>query len=67
VYAAAADIWRVKANHAASGFDFSTDNHNIRRSQLYTQYMAQAAYYDNMSAEGASGMGSMTREDTDAN
>ncbi len=62
---AAADIWQMKANHVANSFDFSTDNHSINRSQVYKQFMAQAAYYRSMSAEASGGSGDMKRKDTD--
>jgi hypothetical protein len=46
--AAAATIWRTKASHYASAYDFSTDNHNMRRSQLLTQAQSMAAMYASM-------------------
>lgn len=63
--AAAAEIWRTKANHAANSFDFSTDNHTVNRSQVYKQYMAMADYYSSLSAESSGGSEQMEREDTD--
>jgi len=63
---AAADIWRMKANHAANSFDFTTDNHSIKRSQVYQQYMKQADFYQAKSWKGGAGKGAMVREDTDA-
>ena len=42
---AAAGIWTKKAAHAAKGFDFSTDNHSIKRSQVSMQYMDMARFY----------------------
>lgn len=47
LYASAADLWRVKASQAAKVFDFSTDNHNLRRSQIMEHYLKMASYYDN--------------------
>jgi len=44
--AAAADIWNKKAAHYASAFDFSTDNHNIRRSQLIENCFRMAKFYE---------------------
>lgn len=44
---AAAQVWRDKAAFVAAGFDFSTDNHSVKRSQVYNQYIASAQFYDN--------------------
>jgi hypothetical protein len=63
---AAADIWTQKANTVSAQFDFSTDNHSIKRSQVYQVYLKQAEYYRGFSKHGAGGNGSMRREDTDA-
>jgi len=46
--AAAADIWRMKASHSAKYYNFSTDNHNLSRAQLYEHFMQQAQYYERM-------------------
>jgi hypothetical protein len=62
---AAADVWRTKANHASVSFDFSTDNHSIKRSQLFANYMQMADYYRGLSNEAAGGFGEMTRKDTE--
>ena len=43
---AAANIWRRKAAHAAKNFDFTTDNHSIKRSQVTAQYLDLARFYD---------------------
>ena len=48
IYAAAAHTWRQKASfYAITSFDFSTDNHSIKRSQLKTQAEQMANYYAN--------------------
>lgn len=52
VNAAAADVWRKKASHYASAYDFSTDNHNMKRSQLLTQAQQMASYYAGLSNVG---------------
>lgn len=39
---AAADVWDAKAAHVAGRFDIKTDNHELRRSQLRTSYLAMA-------------------------
>jgi hypothetical protein len=52
IYAAAADIWRRKAAHyASSSFDFSTDNHSIKRSQVYKHCLEMAEHYESMSSD----------------
>ena len=43
--AAAADVWRVKASHAAEYVDFSTDGHNVKRSQQAKAFLDMAAFY----------------------
>lgn len=49
---AAADVWRRKASHySATSFDFSTDNHSISRSQVYTHCLEMASYFEGMSAD----------------
>jgi hypothetical protein len=49
VYAAAADIWRVKSGHVASGVNFSTDNMRVDRGQLIKNCQSMAEYYGRMS------------------
>jgi hypothetical protein len=50
--AAAADIWRRKAAHyALTSFDFSTDNHSVSRSQVYTHCLEMANYFDGQSSD----------------
>lgn len=44
--ASAADIWRMKAAHASADFDFSTDNHSIKGSQVSIQCLKMADYYE---------------------
>ena len=44
--ATAADVWRMKAAQAAAAFDFSTDNHSLKRSQLSVQALQMAEYYE---------------------
>lgn len=43
--AAAGEIWQAKAAHYAESYDFSTDGHNFRRSQLIDHCNERAAYY----------------------
>lgn len=39
---AAAGVWRKKAANVANRFDVSTDNHDLKRSQLRAAYIAEA-------------------------
>ena len=50
LYAAAADIWRMKASHVAGLVDFSTDGHSVKRSQQAQQYLNMSQYYQSRSA-----------------
>lgn len=51
---AAAYIWRQKAAYfATTAFDFSTDNHSIKRSQLVAQALQMAEMYEGRSNEGS--------------
>lgn len=63
--AAAADIWRRKAAHAASGFSFSTDNHKVDRNQVYKHYTEMAEMYEAMGEQSVSTL-QIWRSDTDA-
>ncbi|SRR5258706_3852741 len=48
--AAASNIWRKKASHyAPSSFDFSTDNHSIRRAQVYDHAINMAEIFEGKS------------------
>jgi hypothetical protein len=44
--AAAADVWRMKAAHASSKFDFATDGHSVKRSQLVEMALKMAEHYE---------------------
>lgn len=46
--AAAADAWRVKAANAAKLYDFSTDNHNLSRSQFHEHCIEMAKQFERM-------------------
>jgi hypothetical protein len=56
LYAAAADIWRKKAGHYAGAYDFSTDNHSLKRSQLMAQARTMASQFNDL-AFSVSGSG----------
>jgi len=43
---AAADVWRRKAAHVAGRYDWSTDNHAMKPSQVKAHYMDMARYYE---------------------
>jgi len=43
--ACAADIWGQKAAHYVTAYDFSTDNHNLRRSQIIDNCLKMAREY----------------------
>jgi hypothetical protein len=49
--AAAADIWRKKAAHYAPSFDFSTDNHDLSRSQVYDHCVEMAQFFEGISGK----------------
>lgn len=58
---AAADVWRRKAAHVAnSGFDWKTDNHEVKRSQLRAQYLAMA---DSFAGQAQPSVNAWTRDD----
>lgn len=46
---AAADIWRMKAANAAKLYNFSTDGHNLSRSQIMEHCLKMCSYYEGMS------------------
>jgi hypothetical protein len=56
IYAAAADIWRTKAAHSAKMYDFSTDGHNLHRSQYMAQCLEMAKVYEGMAPRVSIGM-----------
>lgn len=43
--AAAADVWAQKASHYVTAYDFSTDNHNLRRSQIIDNCLKMSKEY----------------------
>jgi hypothetical protein len=53
--AAAAEVWNKKAAHyAPTTFDFSTDNHSIKRSLVYDHAIAQAKFFSSISRNAIS-------------
>lgn len=61
--ASAADIWRMKASHAAELVDWSTDGHNVKRSQAASACLSMAAYYQSRSYSEGVGTAKITRDD----
>lgn len=49
---AASAIWAEKASQTAALFDFSTDNHSIKRSQMRESYLEMARFYKNKAGVG---------------
>lgn len=61
--AAASDIWQIKASYYANKFDFSTDNHSVKYSQVAAQCLKMAEKYASMST-GANASVEMFRSDS---
>jgi len=61
--AAAADMWRVKASHAAEMVDWSTDGHSVKRSQTVRACLEMAAYYSSRSSSEGVQTAKITRDD----
>lgn len=53
VNAAAAEVWRKKAAYFSTAFDFSTDNHSVKRSQIRLHCLEQAEYFETLSEEAS--------------
>lgn len=60
--ASAAEVWRRKAAHFHSAVDFSTDNHSIKREQMYKHCIEQAQRFESIS-EGANESADLVRSD----
>ena len=63
IYGAAADIWQQKAAFYATQIDFSTDNHNIKRSHIVKQCEQMALRYASLSDNTGSDMAITMRGD----
>lgn len=61
--AAAADIWRLKASHAAELVDWSTDGHNVKRSQQVKACLDMASFYQSRSSTEGVTTAKITRDD----
>jgi hypothetical protein len=64
INAAAAEIMQMKANSVSNQFDFSTDKHSVKKSQVFKNYMERADYFRSKSKHSG-GHGMMRREDSD--
>lgn len=60
---AAADVWEMKASHAAKGYDFTADGATFHRSQVYDHCMKMAQHYKGM---GGMKVGRLFRGDVNA-
>lgn len=47
---AAAQVWRQKASNVAARYDVRTDNHDLKRSQLFKHFIDMAVQYERDSA-----------------
>ena len=63
LYAAAADIWRMKASHVAGLVDFSTDGHSVRRSQQVQAYLNMSQYFQSRSTSEGVQTSRIVRDD----
>lgn len=64
VYAAAAEIWRMKAAQVAERFDFTADGASFHASQLVAQYEKQAQRCESMATfSGGASSSTMYRDD----
>ncbi len=61
---AAAEIWRRKASYYGGQFDFSTDNHSVKKSTVYKQCLQMADFYE--SRAGAANVVTIYRSDVNA-
>lgn len=61
--AAAAECWRIMASWYARDFDFSTDNHSIKKGMTMGKCMELADYYDNRSKGGGVKVTTLWRAD----
>ena len=62
--AAAAEIWKMKAAKYATSFDFSTDNHSVKRGAVMKQCMEMAAFYESRAKSGGFNVTTLYRSDT---
>ena len=66
IYRAAAESWREKAGMVADGYDFESEGASFTRSQLYDNYVQQAARYAALAGNLTMAVGRPVEEEIDA-
>lgn len=61
--AAAAEIWRMKASWYATDYDFSTDNHSVKKGAVMQQCFKMAEFYESRSKSGGFQVTTLYRSD----
>ena len=61
---ASAQVWRKKASYYSTMYDVSTDNHNLKRSQLVEQAQKMVAYYEKEAQKQNPSRARFMREDS---
>jgi len=61
--AAAAEIWKMKAAAYTTSFDFSTDNHSIKRGDVMKRCMEMAQFYESRAKSGGFNVTTLYRSD----
>lgn len=61
--AAAAEIWKIKAAHYTTSFDFSTDNHSVKRGDVMRRCMDMASFYESRAKSGGFNVTTLYRSD----
>jgi hypothetical protein len=61
--AAAAEIWKIIASTYATSFDFSTDNHSIKRGDVMKRCMEMAQFYESRAKSGGFNVTTVYRSD----
>lgn len=62
--AAAAEIWKMKASKYATSFDFSTDNHSVKRGDVMKRCMEMAQFYESRAKSGGFNVTTLYRSDS---
>jgi len=62
--AAAAEIWKMKAAEAATSFDFTTDNHSVKRGDVMKRCMDMAQFYESRAKSGGFNVTTLYRSDS---
>jgi hypothetical protein len=66
LYGAARDVWNKKAGHYVTAYDFSTDNHSVKRSQLMAQAKDAARMYGDLAMTAQPGGMAATMDRVDS-